>query len=36
MNAEVRNNPPGDKNYSTVSTESRNGPDATIFDTADY
>jgi hypothetical protein len=36
MKAEVRNNPLGAKNYSTVSTESRNGPDPVIFDTPDY
>jgi hypothetical protein len=36
MKAEVRNNPLGPKNYSTVSTESQNGPDAMIFYTPDY
>jgi len=35
MKAEVRNNPLGAKNYSTVSIESRNDPDAMIFDAPD-
>ena len=36
MKAEFRNNPLGAKNYSAVSTDSRNGPYAMIFDNPDY
>jgi len=35
MKAGFRNNPLGAKNCSTVSTESRNSPDAVTFDTPD-